>query len=484
MIPSIQSKVKIAIIGGGVAGTSIALRFSELGIDTTLIEKGRNLVDGPPFCHLHAGGNLYREISEEDCLILLKQSIDTVKVFPHSINQRPTVFAVPRSDEVEPLDLIPRLEKLKAKYTSLVQKDSTNKVLGEPQEYFSLFDRQELEVLLTKELPAKANNTNDWLIAFAKNTDLEKLKYPVILVQEYGWSAFRLSAIANIAMEKLPSCHLKLNTQVIDLLRCKDSKKWKIAYTEDQRAEVEFAEFDYVINACGFKSGELDDMAKATRQRMVEFKAAYVSHWPKCKGIWPEVVFYGQRGTPEGMAQLTPYPDGYFQLHGMTQEITLFKDGLVESDEKSAQPALASRFIKKIEKEWPQKLVEERTLGAVKYLAKYIPSFSDATVAAQPLFGAQQIPGVDASLRAADVSFEGDNYARTEIVKASSALVASDLILENLLKVGLIDSELAKQNRGEHYFPITIECRDEEVTTRAVSIAKQRGYPEALAKNF
>ena len=47
--PLINSDIKIAIIGGGVAGSTIALRFAELGIDTTLIEKGQSLVNGPPF---------------------------------------------------------------------------------------------------------------------------------------------------------------------------------------------------------------------------------------------------------------------------------------------------------------------------------------------------------------------------------------------------------------------------------------------------
>ena len=79
--PLLSSPAKIAVIGGGVAGSTIALRFAELGLDTTLIEKGPSLVNGPPMCHLHAGGNLYREISDQQCLILLKQSIDTVKVY-------------------------------------------------------------------------------------------------------------------------------------------------------------------------------------------------------------------------------------------------------------------------------------------------------------------------------------------------------------------------------------------------------------------
>jgi len=60
----IHEKVKIAIVGGGVAGSSIALYLGQLGLNVTLFEKEPSLVSGPPFCHLHAGGNLYREISD------------------------------------------------------------------------------------------------------------------------------------------------------------------------------------------------------------------------------------------------------------------------------------------------------------------------------------------------------------------------------------------------------------------------------------
>ena len=69
---------KIAIIGGGIAGATTAVHLAELGMDITLIEKSASLVCGPPICHLHAGGNLYREISTQQCIELLKQSIDTV----------------------------------------------------------------------------------------------------------------------------------------------------------------------------------------------------------------------------------------------------------------------------------------------------------------------------------------------------------------------------------------------------------------------
>ncbi|NQY89720.1 MAG: FAD-binding oxidoreductase [Colwellia sp.] len=482
--PLLSSKAKIAIIGGGVAGSTIALRFAELGLDTTLIEKGPSLVNGPPICHLHAGGNLYREICDQQCLTLLQQSIDTVKVYPHSVNIRPTLIALPKTDHGQPEDLLPRLEKLRARYTELVAQDVSNKVLGEPEHYFRFYSRAELDALLDLPLPSEAKEDTDWLVAFAQHVELDRLKFPVLLVQEYGLSAFRFAAITNLAIARLPSCHLQTSSQVIAIIQQDNALGWKISTLHQQSQVITHSHYDYVINACGFKSGEIDDMVSAKRQRMVEFKAAYVAHWSKCQGLWPEVVFYGERGTPQGMAQLTPYPDGYFQLHGMTQDITLFDQGLVASCQQSAQPKLAPRFIEKIDKQWPEQVVSNRTLGSIAHIAQFIPAFSTAVAAAQPLFGAQQIPGEDADLRAADVSFYGQHYARAEIVKASSALAAADAILANLVECGLVAELELGDYLTEHYFPISLQCSAAEVTEQAIALAKQRDYPIALAKNL
>lgn len=484
----LNSKAKIAIIGGGVAGSTIALRFAELGLNTTLIDKGESLVNGPPICHLHAGGNLYREISDEQCLTLLEQSIDTVKVYPHSVNVRPTVIALPKTDNGEPQDLLPRLQKLKKRYKTLVASDITNKVIGEPDDYYRFYSRSEIDSLIGKAIPKVANQHSDWLISFANNTNLDNLKFPVLVVQEYGLSAFRFAAIASLAIERLSNCHLQTKTQVIDIKKitnkASSTTAWQLSTKNTASQVVEQQKFDYVINACGFKSGEIDDMVSVKRQRMVEFKAAYVAHWPSCEGLWPEIVFYGERGTPQGMAQLTPYPNGYFQLHGMTQDITLFDQGLVASCIKSAQPQLDKRFIEKIDKQWPEQLVNHRTLGSIEHIAQYIPTFSNANVAAKPLFGAQQIPGKNPELRAADVSFDSEHYARAEIVKASSALAAADAILENLLACDLIDKVDDGYDLATHYFPVTLQCSENEVTKRAKILAKQRDYPIALAENF
>ncbi|GAL14445.1 hypothetical protein JCM19233_5457 [Vibrio astriarenae] len=72
-------------------------------------------------------------------------------------------------------------------------------------------------------------------------------------------------------------------------------------------------------------------MVQQPRERLVEFKAAYVTRWTENQYQWPEVIFHGERGTPNGMAQLTPYSDNTFQLHGMTKTSPCLK-GLGQLD--------------------------------------------------------------------------------------------------------------------------------------------------------
>jgi len=55
-----------------------------------------------------------------------------------------------------------------------------------------------------------------------------------------------------------------------------------------------------------------------------------------------------------------PYPNGYFQLHGMTKNITLFEDGLVSTHEKSSYPKLPEHFIDKI-KQLSDELVTKKS---------------------------------------------------------------------------------------------------------------------------
>lgn len=463
---------KIAIVGGGIAGASIAMYLGNLGLNVTLFEKKPTLVDGPPICHLHAGGNLYREISKLQCIRLLKESIELVQLYPCAVEYRPTVVAVPVQDEGLPEYLFERLEILKNEYSKLIHENVFNKLLGNVEDYYKVFDKAEIKRLSVMPIVEKPVSFEEWMIPVAKNIDMDTVKFPLIMVQEYGLNVFRLAASATLAFQNLPNVSILTNTTVNDVKKVQ--RNYKISYGDEDKNSNDT--FDFLINAAGFRSGEIDDMLGFHKDRFVEFKAAYVTQWEN-KATWPEVIFYGKRGTPNGMAQFTPYPDGYIQLHGMTQDITLFNDGLVKNDKSSAQPKLPQKYIKKIDFGWKQEEAQIRGELAVKYMSKYIPQFANATVYSKPLYGAQQIPGTDASLRAAEISFEGDNYARLEIVKASSVLSMADAITKKFIDLNILDASFYRTRN----FEALRNYNESDVTFHAKLLCNQRGYPVSLA---
>lgn len=457
--------IKVGIIGGGVAGSTIAMFLAEQGLGIELFEKGPSLVNGPPVCHLHAGGNFYREISDQQCRNLLRQSLQTMQIYPQAINRRPTVVVTPKTDPSDPNDLLPRLNMLTEYYRELVANDDTQALLGAPDDYYRVLDRAQMQALAQRPLPESIARPEDWLVPVARNINLDDIKYPVVLVQEYGLSIFRVAATAQLTLAELDNVNLHLNQAVDSVQKQKDG--WQIC-AGDQCVQV-----DYLINSAGFRTGEIDDLLGENKRRLVEFKAAYITRWPECEGIWPEVIFHGPRGANNGMAQLTPYPDKVFQLHGMTPEITLFDCGLVASNEQSAQPKLASHFIEKIDQGWQAEEVELRTARAITHMARHVPSFVSAQVAGKPLYGAQQIPGDEPSLRASEVSF-GERYARAEIVKSCTAIAIAEDIYQNLLDLGLTQTPAVPLLRSAKWGVNDVE-------DKALMLSQARNYIPELA---
>ena len=463
---------KIAIIGGGVAGATSALYLGKLGLNVTLFEKESSLVSGPPFCHLHAGGNLYREISDTQCITLLKQSIAFLRFYPYIVDYRPTVIVLPKSDKSTPKALLSRLELLKNEYKNLIKIDSKNQVLGSSDEYYQLYTKEKLLELKKRNILKNPKKSDEWMVSVAKNIDMDRVQFPFILVQEYGLNLFRLASGLRLELEGLNSVKLHTNSIVTDIKYI--DNKFKLTYKKDSFIEEDF---DYIINSAGFRTGKIDDMLDVPCKSMVEFKSAYISHCDSyIDSYFPEIIFHGERGTPQGMGQFTPYPNGHFQLHGMTNSITLYEDGLVANSTTSCQPKLKQKFIKKIENSWSKEEISERTLSAIEHISKFLPSFSKAKVASKPLFGAQQIVGDDPTLRVAEVSFPIANYARCEIVKVSSVLDMIYAIVKDFVKLGFIDKALLEKI----YFDSS-HLKEDDIEALARSIALEREYPSCLA---
>ena len=463
--------IKVAVIGGGVAGVTASLALGNLGLDVTLFEKRKTLISGPPFCHLHAGGNLYREISTKDCLTLLEQSIDFAKLYPFAIDKRPTIFATPIYDNQEPLDLIDRLETLKRRYQELVEDDSSKLVLGEPKSYYELFTKEQLLELAKKEPKKKPQSNEEWLIPFAKNLDFSTIKFPIIVVQEYGINLFRVAANSALALEKMQNVSILRECEVVDIKE--QNSKFILEYKGTNKGSLEV---DYLINAAGFQTGIIDDMLGIKEQRMVEFKAAYTTKWEQREELWPEVIFHGVRGTNRGLGQFTPYCNGIVQLHAMTPNITLFKDGLAKSTKDSSYPKLDKKFIDIIENGWSRELLEERTKRAINYLSYFFPNFKSAKWGTKPLYGAQQIPGDNIDLRVAEVSFPKSRYARCEIVKVSSVNDMATAIVKSIKEEFKIDLEVDFNIKELN------ELEDNFIDKRACKVATTLNYPCEIGK--
>ena len=486
---STQPKTRVGILGGGTAGATIAIRLAALGIQTTIFEKKKSLIDGPPMCHLHAGGNLYREIPDEACIDLLKQCIDILRLYPYTIDVRPTVFAVPTRDDDSPDDLLPRLDKITNAYKELVEQDCNNKVLGEPDNYYQLYSHEQMIALSKKEQVALPKTLDEWMIPVAKHLNLKKVKYPLIVAQEYGWNIFRLSASAQLALAQYEHANVLTSTEVKQVSQVEQNSagsqmpKWKIEYQNNQSSTTQTVEVDYLINACGFQTGIVDDMVGVKPKRMVEFKASYITHWQGAGGQIPEIIIYGNRGTPEGMAQLTPYPNGFYQIHGMTNSITLFNDGLADTTERTAQPQLPDKYLNYINNGWDQRVLKARSQKAIDYVAEFVPAFKSANTQNNALFGGQQIPGEDDTLRVADVSlYSHISYARAENVKASSTLIAADEIVAEFTKLGLLsDAEHINAHRTHHQWTYLVQHNHADITKVAKLLATERGFPTDMA---
>src|SRR5690554_3703990 len=245
----------VGIIGGGVSGVVTSLELGKYGINNVLFEQENSVVNGPPFCHLHAGGNLYPDISDEQCRILMKQSIEMARLFPQSIDERPTFISIQKSQKYSVEEIQDRLKMLVNYYKSLVEEDPENEILGAPEDYYKTYSKADLVELYKNDYSENPTTPDQWMTNAIKFIDYAHVKTPVTLVQEYGWNLFRLGAQAQLALKKAKNSLLKVNTEVKSI---KDVRNTQRDYNWEIHTENEVFKVNYLVNASGFKTGEID----------------------------------------------------------------------------------------------------------------------------------------------------------------------------------------------------------------------------------
>ena len=89
-----------------------------------------------------------------------------------------------------------------------------------------------------------------------------------------------------------------------------------------------------------------------------------------------------------------------------------------------------------------------------------------------------EIPGVDPELRVGEVSFPSRFYARSEIIKASSALTVARQIVDKIQEEGIVLID----HKGASKDDLLSTISKAEIDQLAKEFVVQRGYPEALSR--
>ena len=108
---------KIAIIGGGISGITAAITFAKNNKNRIhVFERRKCILKSSPYCHLHAGGILYPEISLKDAQLLLEDSIVFAQKYNDCLEYRPTIVAYKKDSHYSTHKLIFKCKVNKINY--------------------------------------------------------------------------------------------------------------------------------------------------------------------------------------------------------------------------------------------------------------------------------------------------------------------------------------------------------------------------------
>jgi hypothetical protein len=362
---------RIAIIGGGISGITSALKFAkEKNNIVHIFEKRNCILKGPPYCHLHAGGILYPEISLDDAQSLLYDSILFANRFPDCLDYRPTIVAYKSESGYLPSKLLfkCKINKISYQYNKLHP-------FGKVENFYAIYNREDIVHYKQNGILPDSNDIcrkfhDSYVEQFCKLLeDIDSIKYPFVSVCEPG--------INQEKVEKVLSDELNM------------SKNIKLFFNKEIQLN-QLDDYDTIINASGKNMFNEIFNVGGNVNEMYEFKSSWIIRTPLVLYNFPEIAIIGERDTNNGMVQLTPLTDGKFQVHCMRSDSTIistFKDGYPKNVRLT------------------QEDIDKRTCVAISQISKHFPIFA-MSYPYKPCFGVQRILGNDKSQRTSHVKIK------------------------------------------------------------------------------
>lgn len=432
---------QLAIIGGGISGLMCSLKAAQAGFEIVLFESEPDaMLKTSSFpIHLHSGA-MYPSLPDAEIGQLLEESILFCREIPEAVVKRPTLISLHVSDPHDPSYIINPVIRNQQRYAELVAKDPGNKVFGEPEDYYRIFTRADLERLAQKPMPVVTHHPDDpilelsledWTIPFAKSTDLDQLQYPIVILKEW---LMDMTAAKNAMMRKLEgllNVAMFFNTRVTNVKP--ENSNIKVTFRTPQG--ISDAVFSHVLNAAGETAGIIDDMMGTDTVRFREAKQAFRIAFKEAEHeYWPEAVVMAPRGNKQAMTEVIPVSPGVFQLLSTTVDATLTEDGLAFADGKqTSHPVLKQQIERAFNGLDPADDIR-RLQAVIARIADRHPRFKTAT----PMYvarGIVQIPGTDPNHRSGCVRIHSSNYSSALTVKATSAPYVAQIFVSELLKI-------------------------------------------------
>jgi hypothetical protein len=274
-VGSISFASSVAIVGGGIAGTTAAILLAKHGVKVDLYEKNpRIFMESSKIpAHLYAG-TMYFNLGSDTVKHCMEDAFQFANRLPFAVNPRPTVAAIAVEDEREPKDMIAACEANRSLYVELLSKEKFKPVFGAPEEFCQSFTRKDLERL--REVTEISPEVNPWMVSFAKNTQLDSLKYPVLLMQEFGLDMrFAAGYFEELIEEEIERGNLRFytNSQVLSA-KFEEGRVW-IQIDDGNKVQSPITrDYSLLVDASGRNLGRLESNLGIAESRYIDVKVA------------------------------------------------------------------------------------------------------------------------------------------------------------------------------------------------------------------